>query len=294
MRFSSMKWLRLFIVACAIHGPLATAKSPGDPAYDFIGDGRRLELKEGDFSIEALSGWEIYTTVPGLTLLMQAPKDKALRYQRTVQMASFSGPRYMDELTAKEFEGIIVRKFSATTSAIQNYHIRNHAKVELEDGRPGLLFYSEFRVEDVDLMQAHILVSTEKKHFLLSFTDVAPHFEGNASGPYLAEAWKSMVSARFRGDSPKRFATTSAMGLALGGLLLAGGFVWGYRWKRSSRVLGQDVIAAYDRGLEPSSQESENPGWTLPDPEKLDKRRKSLRSSFKGDDADTMGDDEAI
>ena len=254
-----------------------------------IGDGKRTVLRDGEISILTLKNWEVQGNIPGLTLLMRAPIDRNLPYRRTIQVASFNGARYMDDITAKEFESLIVRKFSAASASIQKYRIRNHTKVDMADGRPGLLFYSEFTVDDVNLMQAHILVSTVKRHFLITYTDVESHFEGAAQGPFLEEAWTSMRSAQLRGEVPKRFHVTMTLVYIVGGLILLGGFLAILRISHSGHSLKKDVVLAYDEKTAHLVQDPEAGAWTLPEPRKL---KKKPYSSDDGDDDDLMVEDE--
>src|SRR5690606_29572556 len=81
-------------------------------SYDFIAEpNKRVTVRDGDFSLQPPVGWEVYVNLPSLSLLMQVPHAPGMKYQRTIQVASFSGPRYIDEVTAKEYEEVIVRKF---------------------------------------------------------------------------------------------------------------------------------------------------------------------------------------
>src|SRR4051812_45726586 len=60
---------------------------------EYYADGTRITVKGGDFSIKAPKGWEVFTKLDNLTLLMQVPKRPGMKYQRTIQVASFSEPR---------------------------------------------------------------------------------------------------------------------------------------------------------------------------------------------------------
>jgi len=216
-------------------GPSAAALKAASAVpedVDLISDGSRISLRKGDFTIKPPLGWEVYTHHPQLTLLMQVPYKPGMKYQRTIQVASFAGPRYIDEVTAKEYEQLIVRKFSVASASIQNYHVRNHMAIELADGRPGLLFYSEFVLDGVSLMQAHILVSDKHRHYLMTFTDVAEHFENNDAGQFLTEAWDSMISVELATATPSRFGAAIVIMIGVGVLLLLLLVGWGVsRWR---------------------------------------------------------------
>lgn len=202
---------------------------------DFVAEGSRVTVKEGDFSLAPPRGWEVYAHNPSLTLLMQVPHQPGMKYQRTIQVASFSGPRYIDEVTAKEYEEVIVRKFSAATASVEGYRIRNHMSIEMADGRDGLLFYTEFMLDGVNLMQAHILVSSKDRHYLMTYTDVAEHFESDSANRFLTEAWDAMISVQLGSRTPSRFQAAIFLGIGIGGLLIASLVFLGLRRWRSGR-----------------------------------------------------------
>lgn len=226
--------LRSFLaICCLLAGANAHASNEAVVAsYDFISTGERLELKDGDFSIVPPVKWEVFKNHPSLTLLMQVAHNQTLKYQRTIQVASFSGNKYIDEVTAREFEGIIVNKFSHLTSSIEEYKVREHRVVDMEDGRDGILFYTEFQLEGISMMQAHILLSSSSRHYLMTFTDLADHFEKEEYSQYLNEAWASMISVELSGGGAatflkkiglgqfKRFQSLIYIGFAAIGLML--------------------------------------------------------------------------
>ncbi len=194
-------------VAGAGDAPAAAPVEFNPDVPDSVGSGERLVIREGEFSMNGPSGWNVFTKHPSLTLLMQAPKDPNLKYQRTIQVAAFTGPKFIDNVTAKEFEDIITQKFKTAMLGIEDFNLRNHSEVEMADGREGILFYSSFKINDVSLMQAHILVSSQDKHYLLTYTDVVEHFESDSSNQYLTEAWDAMISAELNSPTPVRFQT---------------------------------------------------------------------------------------
>lgn len=214
----------------------APAPDSSKGAYDFVAEaGKRVTVREGDFSMQPPVGWEVYVNLPSLSLLMQVPHTKGEKYQRTIQVASFSGSRFIDEVTAKEYEDVIVRKFSVASASIEDYRIRNHMTIEMADGRQGLLFYTEFKIDDVPLMQAHILVSSETRHYLMTFSDVAEHFESDAASRFLTEAWDAMISVELSTKTPARFESAAYIGIAAGVAGLIGLLVFGFRQWRSGR-----------------------------------------------------------
>ncbi len=202
MQVISKTFRSLLLSICACFFLSSTVLASGDPpvqSFDFISNGDRIPLKGGDFSIAPPNGWEVFTNHPSLTLLMQIPHESSLKYQRTIQVASFGGKKYIDDVTAREFEKVIVNKFSQLTASIEGYEVREHRIVDMADGREGILFYTDFTLDGITMMQAHILVSSDVHHYLLTFTDIRDHFEKEEFSQYLNEAWSSMVSAELAG-----------------------------------------------------------------------------------------------
>ncbi|TWW12159.1 hypothetical protein E3A20_03470 [Planctomyces bekefii] len=214
-----------------------TPRQDGKP--DQISSGGRVRARDGDLTMLAPKGWEVFSSLDSLSLLLQVPQQAGLRYQRNIQVASFSEPRFIDEMTAKEYEKVIVQKYSSISSAVEDYQIRNHLTVDLADGRQGLLFYSEFKLEGVPLMQAHILVSSATRHYLMTFTDVAEHFENDAANQFLSEAWASMISAELPTKTPQRYETFAAVGVGVVGFTVLGFIFMAYRTWRSGRSYRQ-------------------------------------------------------
>ena len=207
---------------------------------------QRFAIKEGDFSIVGPPGWEVIQDHANLSLLFQVPFTSDLLYQRTIQVAAFTGPVFIDEVTASEFEQTIVQKFSKASVTVRDYRIRNHLIIELADGRPGILFYSEFEFEGVALMQKHILVSSAERHYLMTFTDIAAHFDDERSNLYLGEAWQSMTSVELSGKSPSRFSLLYQLAGAGGFLMMMFSVV---AWLRSSRAKRRHARYVQDMDL---------------------------------------------
>jgi len=248
-------------------GAVAPSNNPGTAGKpDLISSGERVSVRDGDFSVTPPKGWEVYEHLGDLTLLMQMPHQDGVKYQRTIQVASFSNPRYIDETTAKEYEEVISRKFAATSAAIEGYRIRNHLVIDMADGRQGLLFYSEFTLDGVALMQAHILVSSAGRHYLMTYTDVAEHFESEAANQFLTEAWDSMISVQLGAPTPGRFtAIIYGAAAAVTTVLAALGIIW-FRRHRAARQYRDYADGDSDGTLEgslPATKMSSTAGSAL-------------------------------
>lgn len=185
--------------------PEAAVPVAVDPqAGSSLGDGSRISVDNKGFSIVAPEGWTVRRDLPRTSLYLQAPNRGDSEYIRNIGIVKFSGPKLINEITADEFSNYLVKNFPAASPEIVDYQLRNHQPVQMVDGREGILFYTDFKVRGRSMMQAHILVSSETHHYLVTYTDVADHFENpNGNTGFLAEAWEAMISIELNSPNPK-------------------------------------------------------------------------------------------
>ena len=245
--------------AASVSMEVSAPVSGGDvKAQAEIANGDRVVVSDRGFSIIPPVGWEVRRDFPGTSLLAQVPADKAQGYQRTIQVMVMEGPRYIDEITAEEYEALITRKFSEASTNIEEFRIRQSTPIELADGRPGLLFYSEFTFDGVAMMQAHVLVSSSSRHYLSTYTDLAANFEGSPASPQLTEAWTAMVSLEVDGRTPGRLDSFLMLGIVtLSTALLIGLFVAWRQWK------ARKLHEALGRGEVELEEQASSAIWSL-------------------------------
>ncbi len=210
----------------------------GEKRYDLLSDGQRLKLKEGELSIIPPLGWELLTTLPTTTLQATVPSNTTnLKYPRTIQVLRFDGPKFMDDTTATAFEDFITKKYAAAAPGIDAFKVKNHLPIDMTDGRKGLLFYTEFVLGGMPLMQAHILISSQKAHYLLSYTDIAENFENDdQSSRFLTEAWQSMTSVELDTPSPVQFEAIARIGVGFAAFVLLAFAIWAFRNARAKKA----------------------------------------------------------
>ena len=180
--------------------PAAVTQLPPPPAGTEISQGERIAIDGKGFSVVAPTGWVTQRNLPRSSLFLQARVTGA-EYPRNITVVRFNEPVLINESTANDFAERLVKLYPAASSTIENYTLRNHQSIQMADGREGILFYTDFMGSGRKMMQAHILVSSETNHYLVSYTDVAEHFENPGdSSPFLADAWASMISIQL--DSP--------------------------------------------------------------------------------------------
>jgi hypothetical protein len=164
--------------------------------------GERIDIDGKGFSMVVTPGWFIQKNLPRLSLLISAPIKEG-EYPRNISVLRTKGSIFINEKTAVAFEEKIVKNFPETSSTIDKFAIRNHQVITMEDGREGLLIYSEFLGSGKSMMQAHILLSSQTDHYLVTYTDIAEHFENPVDGgKHFSDAWASMTSILLNSTNP--------------------------------------------------------------------------------------------
>lgn len=247
--------------------PLPTTSAPTSGIE--VATGERVSIEGKGFSIVPPEGWELRRDFPGTALLMQVPAASAEGYQRTIQILVMDGPQYIDEITAGDFQEGITRRFSESSTTIEDFRVRQSTPVQMNDGRNGLMFYSEFSFDGVEMMQAHILVSSATNHFLMSYTDLAKHFEGTSASPNLTQAWTTLTSAELATRTPGRSDSIVALGsVALVLAFVVGTFllIRGHRARKRYEAVGRGEVPAggtsHGSNLAGMSQTEADLNWT--------------------------------
>ncbi len=178
------------------------------PANAEVSDGQRFLIDGKGFSIEAPKGWIVQKNLPRSSLYLQAPVVGAT-YPRNIGVVRFPESVLINTTTAEAFAEKIVKQFPSASSTIENYTLRNHQSIQMADGREGFLFYTDFTDSGQKMMQAHILLSSQTNHYLVTFTDVAEHFENPSDdNQFFNDAWASMTSVQLDSPNPE-----AAMGI---------------------------------------------------------------------------------
>ncbi len=255
--------------------------------------GEAVDIEEKGFSITPPLGWSINLKYPNTTLLLEAPKNKTDKYRRTIQVLSFSDPRYMDDLSAEEFSLYISKNFSKASSLISDYEIRDRVPVELDNGFPGYLFYASFKIDNTELMQMHVLVSSATRHFLITYTDLASFFDTDVSSEeHLNEAWKTVSSIKLDSPGPVRFAFARNVTIFLVAVLLGGFALIRIRGRRAAnlyREYAEDKHLEYSssaRAISGKSKRSDGPYGTIQEPSLYETAIETNIDADYGDDED--------
>ena len=127
----------------------------------------------------------------------------------------------IDRHTARRFTEVIARDRSKAFSVAENnYKVREPVTIHMSDGSPGLLYYGEVKFEGEDMMEMHVLISSEKGHFIMTYTDLAQQFGDNGPGTSLDVAYRSLISAHVDSHPGGRFDFVIRGGIVVVGFLL--------------------------------------------------------------------------
>jgi hypothetical protein len=212
--------------------------------------GNMLELHDGDFQMRTPVGWQMFNDVYGIDTIIKAPSGEDTRFQRMLQVMSFDGGVYMDDTTMKQFAKIIENRFKNSSDSVAQYTVLGHQNSGLDT--PSVIFYASFQANMFDMMHLHILFSSANKHYLVTFTDLAEHFE-EGQDQNLVEAWKLVESIQVQSQAPNIFKELGIyFGLAL--LFVLGGFLFhAFRQKQVAREYASDSIRSDEE--EPLTQQ---------------------------------------
>jgi hypothetical protein len=223
------------LLASGVPLPQPASTTTDGPRY-LLADGERVvNIAEKGFSITPPSGWTYATNYPGLTLVMQAPEEKDQVYRRTIQVTSLDGEMIITDSNVEEFQEYLVKKYTEASSSISGYSVRNHLPVDLENGLKGHLFYTEFKIDQVDLMQMHVVVSAEDNYFIATYTDLAKYFDVSESpSEHLNEAWTTANTIKLEKPAQGFLDKMIAWGLYAGIAGIAG--IGIFLWRRQQRL----------------------------------------------------------
>ncbi|MBP9706742.1 MAG: hypothetical protein KBD78_03810 [Oligoflexales bacterium] len=206
------------------HSGSATPIKYNQIIENFKGD--KIEVLEKGFSIVPPKNWIVSRKPYGMSLLMHpAKKDKTSQgdqFLKSIQVYTFNEPAYIDEDGANKHKAWLEETVRSRYPELKHFRFLDDYKVSTKMDRPALMFYVEFELNNVNLMQAQILVSSQTRHYQLVYTDLAENFFGSQRTELLDTAWKSMTSIELDSPSPGRYDTAFKFIFPLLGLILVG------------------------------------------------------------------------
>lgn len=206
----------------------------------------RITIAPSEFSIIPPDEWVVRENVPGQSLVLEAPPTSDDNYRGTLQVRMATGPRFLDPVGIDDFKNELQEKLANEGGTLPDFTVRNSEIVTLDDSREALLVYTSFTFNQVEILQAHLLLSNEDNHAVVTYTDLEKRFESNAEGSPLATAWTAMTSANLPGTTPSRFAGSIQLAALAGVLLVLGGILLSIR----NSLARQSYSRAANSGVE--------------------------------------------
>jgi hypothetical protein len=223
-----------------------------------IADGvSKIQIQEKGFALIPPQGWLIHRDRQGMSLFLEVTEEqkKTDGYQRSIQISRFSGALPIDADTGKQFQNKIKENFSKASYGVSGYGVREFMISQMADHRPSLVFYSDFQLGGFPMMQAHILVSSKEFHYLITYTDLAEHFDDSKG--FLPVAWTAMSSFEILGEAPgENVPEDSYLPYALwgGGGVVILGILFFIKRRREKELLGEEV----SHGMEEERDEDDD------------------------------------
>ena len=185
----------------------------------------RVEIESRNFSIIPPPDWKVIKDQVGTTLFMEPYDLKGEPYKRHIQVRYGQQSYSLDKYTADPYSKKLVSERSRSLPGDADYKVTSHSLVNIADGSPAMVFYAEFKLGGLEMMELHLLVSATDGHFLLTFTDIAEHFQDDGSGSILDKAYNSMISTKLGSYSSGRFDSLYYVGGGLGVLVVLFSFL---------------------------------------------------------------------
>lgn len=238
--------------------PQAEASAPVDPDKIIAKEGEAINMPELEFSITPPAGWEVTKKSAGMSLVMQEPgvdietvKPGQTIFKRNITVVTTHAPMPIDEKQAQAFKEKLEKDFAKATGATNFQILDKHKFFDYRGKNDGLVIYTQFTANDVEMAQMHVLVSGSEKSYVLTYTDTADAFTKNEAA--FQKAWATMSTIQVTGVAPKRYADVQLYGALASCLLLCASLGLFYRYRRASKAYAEFDHEGEDTSAETSS-----------------------------------------
>lgn len=226
---SSKIFCRIF--SASIFLLLISSRIYGDEAASLT----EAVIEGKDFRITVPDGWQVLENYEGASLFIEAPLTDGSAYRRNMRVMAFSEPVFVDTFSLETMAERITRGVSESSNSIRDYQMTSKMLIDFDSGLRGLLYYGDFTMLGVPMMQMHLVVSSADNHFILAYTDLKENFDFDNS-PFLDQAFATMGSIVIKTRAPERFIFIKIIGLLAAGLISLGFFIR-YMMNRRTKIL---------------------------------------------------------
>lgn len=210
-----------------------------------VSDGQSsVELKGKGLSLTPPKGWEVSDNAGGL--MFQTPAKAGLRYRATIQVNAYDGAKFIDAITVSQFKEELEKKYS-NLRGVRQFQVSTSSDIQLDDGTKAILYYTDFMLGETQMMQMHVLLSSQTFHYLVTYTDLAEEFTKQDETSNLRLAYTTVTTAKPETRVQSRLNTFSWIAITLG-LIIVGGFVYRItsmkRLRRIAEEADRETIAS--------------------------------------------------
>jgi hypothetical protein len=192
----------------------------------YVADGNLVAIDALKVAVAGPKGWTVsFNNGTGPSIVMEEEKVLVSRkikkpvttYQRNITMSVKHEGSPIDEKRAALLTEQLTNQFSKQ-SVITNFAILETKMIDLNEGKKAIMAYSSFSMNNVEMMQMHLLTSNEETQYLQTYTDMAKRFSPQDSG--FSQAWETMASMQINGKAPVRYQKIMELASVAGGSLL--------------------------------------------------------------------------
>ena len=252
-----MRWLYLLLII-----------SYRATAVDLAEEDERFEYPDKGFSIVPPAGFEVHENAGGVFLNFREPPRKGLVYQRNIQVFWNNEFRYIDEATAQEISEEIAAKFTKYNPHVQDYRSSEYQIIDVGEHK-GILFYNQYRIDASEIQHIILLVSSNKDHYLVTFTDLLKNYDANKENDSYNDLWWNCFSSiGLSGKPPHRYQNYIIAGGAIGIFLLFCAPIYLFRRRRSASYynsFADDSLGQEETFDTPTSSSDEDDDFVFDD-----------------------------
>jgi hypothetical protein len=125
--------------------------------------------------------------------------------------------------------------------------VSTSSEIQLDDGTKAILYYTDFMLGETQMMQMHVLLSSQSFHYLVTYTDLAEEFTKQDETSNLRLAYATVTTAKPETRVQSRLSTFSWIAIALGSIIVLG-FVYRImsmkRLRRIAEEADRETIAS--------------------------------------------------
>ena len=223
-------------------------------------------LEQGMVKIDSLNlsvippeGWSVHENRAGMSLVIEKPltdEEKKIVnvpvYKKNITVTARHTSTPVDKAAADALSQEITEALAKRSDISGAEVLPEQNFFDYKGVKDGLILYAKFTLNNVEMMQMHVLVSGEFNQFQFTYTDMAKSFDGED----FQNAWKTISTSTILGKAPVRYKNEAIIGgVALLALLLIV-FAIRMRFRAAERAYksASDMIYTDDGNFSPMTQ----------------------------------------